>query len=271
MQIEVGKSYTVEEMKTFFNVNDNVWYKKRDKLLKHLALYYQYHTEKDKADKRKYYFVIDGAIGEYESFTNESTLKKVRKDKSFNDEIDNVITEDGRQTAKNVSRIISQKESIQALSYKDSTIDEYTRQYMIQGYGRKVFGEQYQVGEDTVVEEGGERGYIAGKEWCKYDSQNQKYIPLSKEERAFFFSLFEAENKSREDAEADLYSQYQSGEITNDELSSAVKELGYSSFLRAQDFFMEKYKYRPIKVSVYVKGNKPHLWLDTVEQEGGNK
>lgn len=269
MKIEVGQKYTVDEMKAFFNVNDNVWYKKREKLLKHLSLYYQYHTEKDKGDKRKYYFVIDGTIGEYEPFTNESALKKARKDKTFNDEIDNVIVDDGRQTARNVSRIISQKQSIQSLSYKDSTIDEYTRQYMIQGYGRKVFGEKYQVGEDTVIEFGGNRGYISGKEWCKFDSENQKYIPLDKEEKAFFFSLFEAENKSREDIEADLYSQFQSGEITNNELSTAVKELGYSSFLRAQEYFMMKYKYRPIKVSVYVKGDKPHLWID--ETKGENK
>lgn len=269
MKIEVGQKYTVEEMKTFFNVNDNVWYKKRDKLLKHLALYYQYHTEKDKADKRKYYFIIDEKIEDYEAFTNESTLKRAKKEKTFNDEIDNVIIEDGRQTAKNVSRLISQKESIKSLSYKDTTVDEYTRQYLIQGYGRKVYGEQYQVGDDTVLEIGGNRGYISGKEWCKYDSSIQKYIPLDREEKAFFFSLFEAESKSRADIESDLYSQFQNGEITNDELSSAVKELGYSSFLRAQEYFMMKYKYRPIKVSVYVKGDKPHLWID--ETKGENK
>ena len=234
MELLEGITYTTQEMMKFFGVSKDTWKKKKDALLFHLSNYYEYEIEYDKKDYRKLnYFIIK------KNYDYEPPQKKsVKRDKTYEKEIIEVIENDPLQTAKNVSRIIKNHDEIVKFNHKEGTVYEYTRVRM-----RHMFG--------VKAGEYGTHGTIEEKIWCRLDEENNCYIELSTEEIDEFYKIFSSEIEGIKEFEVEYLSDYENGLITREELNEAIGYLKISCFISAKEIYYTKYNFRPIKVPLY--------------------
>lgn len=234
MELIENHIYSTKEMMEFFGVTKENWKKNKNKLLFHLSNFYEYEVTYDIHDLRKRNYKIVKKLFDYEP----PQKKSVKRDKTYENKIIDIIEYDNLQTAKNVSRLIKDDTEIKAMNHKDGTIYEYTRVRM-----RIMFG--------TKVGEFGTKGCIEKKIWCKLDSTNNCYIQLSEELVNAFYDFFETEKNAATEEQLTLYSDYTNGLITIEELKEAIGQSGLTCFLNARSLFYAKYRFYPIKVPVY--------------------
>ena len=164
--------------------------------------------------------------------------KKAAQDIIYSNKIIDVVKIDNMQTPKNVSRIICKDDDIKALHHTDGTVYSYTRTNM-----RTMFGKG--------INEGGSIGIVTEKIWCFLDIDNNRYIPMGKEETDFLYNTFYGNKKECKKDELAIISLYESGVLTKEEMKEAVSESGLACFLAAKVTFHEEYGYYPVKVPVY--------------------
>ena len=234
MDLIAGQIYTTNDMIKFFNVSKDTWKKKKEKLLLHFDNFYEYEVEYDSKDRRKINYKIIKQLGKYEPPQKKSVIRN----KTYENEIVKVIEVDNIQTAKNVSRIIKDTDEIKAFNHTEGTVYEYTRVRM-----RNMFG--------IKAGEAGTHGKIVEKIWCRLRTDINLYIDIPQEEIQDFYKFFNKEKNSIKEAELTLYSDFENGLITRDELNEQIGETGLICFLTAKEKFREKYGYYPIKVPVY--------------------
>lgn len=235
MELKEDEVYSTKDMQDFFGVSKDTWKKKKDSLLFHLSNYFEYEIEYDSVDYRKYNYHIIKQLHEYEP----PQRKSVKRDLTYEKKIIETIQINALQTAKSVSRTIKTEPEILEFNHKDGTVYENTRVNM-----RKMFG--------TKVGESGTKGCIVDKIWCKVnDSLTNPYIPMTDEEIKNFHSIFSEYRELNKEQIANLYSAYEGGNITKEELNSEIGELGISSFISAQKEFKATYNFRPLKVPIY--------------------
>lgn len=221
-------------MQNFFCVSKDTWKKKKNELLFHLSNYYEYEIEYDSNDYRKQNYRIIKQLHEYEP----PQKKSVKRDLTYEKNILKTIEVSNLQTAKNVSRIIKTEPEILAFNHKDGTVYEYTRVNM-----RKMFG--------TKIGESGTWGYILDKIWCRVITDTNTIIPMSEEEIKNFHSIFTDFRNSDKDLIATLYSDYQNGIITREELDKEAGNIGLQAFISSQKAFKALYGFTPQKVPLY--------------------
>ena len=234
MELLEGVTYTTDDMIKFFNVSKPTWKKKREQLLLHFGSFYEYEVEYDKDDYRKRSYTIIKKLFDYEP----PQKKSVKRDKTYEKKIIDVIENDNLQTAMNVSRIIKDEDEIKAMNHKDGTVYEYTRVRM-----RNMFG--------TKAGESGTRGYISEKVWCRFNADDCCYETISPDLINAFYKFFTEEKEAVKEEHLTLYSDYHNGLITREELNEYIGISGYQCFLNARRAFYMKYDFYPIKVPVY--------------------
>lgn len=232
MDIKEEDILTTDELIKFLGVSKNTWKKKRNELLENFGRYYEYEIEYK--GRNKYYHILK-QLDEYKPIEKKS----VKRDKIYETNIISVIEDDNIQTAMNVSRIIKNKEDIKNLKHTDGTIYEYTRVKM-----RTMFG--------TVVNEGGTKGIIEKKIWCKLMPNDNYYEELTEKEINYFYDIFRECKEEIKDEELEVFSDYQNGLITKDEMEKLISDCGFNCFISARNIFKNKYGYFPIKVPVYL-------------------
>lgn len=230
---EVGETYSTKAMRERLGVSESTWSHKRNKLLDNFKQYYDYEIL---YEGRSTFYHILKQRGEYNKPLGKNDGRK--RDEIYSQEITKVIKKDRVQTAKNVSRIIENKEPIVKLNHKSGTVYENTRLRMREMFGTKVLC-------------GGTKGTILEKVWCGLDSQTNTYFPMSEASYDEFKKMMRNKRKDIEEMELELYSNYQNGLIEVDDYTNMISEIGFHSFLAAQKEFKAKYGYRPIKVPVY--------------------
>ncbi len=235
MELLENHIYSTKEMQEFFKISKDNWKKKKDNLLLHLSNYYLYDVHYNEKDRRKIDYHIIQKIKDYEPPQG----KKERQNVIYSKKILEVIEIDNLQTPKNVSRIIKNDKEIVALRHKDGTIYEYTRVNMQAMFGKKVL-------------EGGSKGIITEKIWCKADFETNIYVPLTPEQIQYLYDSFHSFKDESNPDELSIYADYENGLITHEEMTEAISENGLFCFLNAKDKFKAKYNYFPIKVPVYV-------------------
>ena len=234
MDLKEQEVYSTKDMQNFFGVSKDTWKKKKDSLLFHLSNYFEYEVEYDSVDYRKCNYHIIKQLHEY-----EPPLKKsVKRDLTYEKNIIKTIEISNLQTAKNVSRIIKTEPEILNFHHKDGTVYEYTRVNM-----RKMFG--------TKIGEFGTRGCILDKIWCRVITETNLIVPMSEEEIKNFYSIFSECREPDKEIIATLYSDYQSGTITKEELYKHTGELGLQAFITAQKLYKVMYGFTPQKVPIY--------------------
>jgi hypothetical protein len=227
----VNETLTTKEMIEFFGVSKDVWKRNRNKLLENFGKYYEYEVV---YRGRNIDYHIIRKIDEYKPIEKKSE----KRDRVYESNILDVIAEDNIQTAMNVSRIIKDNDDIKELNHSDGTVYEYTRVRM-----RNMFG--------VVVNEGGTKGIIEKKVWCKLVADYNYYVEMSEEEIQDFYDIYKQSKEDMKEEELEIFSDYQNGLITKDEMNSKLGECGLWSFKFARKQFADKHKYFPIKVPVY--------------------
>ena len=222
---------TTKEMMEFFGVSKDVWKRNKNKLLENFGKYYEYEVV---YRGRNIDYHIIKKLGDYKPIEKKSE----KRDRVYESNILEVIAEDNIQTAMNVSRIIKDNDSIKELNHSDGTVYEYTRVRM-----RNMFG--------VVVNEGGTKGIIEKKVWCKLVADYNYYVEMSEEEIQDFYDIYKQSKEDMKEEELEIFSDYQNGLITKDEMNSKLGECGLWSFKFARKQFADKHKYFPIKVPVY--------------------
>lgn len=233
MELEEGKTYSTQEMQTFMGISKSTWDHSRDKFLENFCLYYEYEVI---YEGRSTNYHILKKLGDYKK--PPSKRNKEARDKTYEEQIVDVIEVDNVQTPKNVARIIESTDAIKAFEHTEGTVYEYTRLRMLSMFGKRVG-------------EGGTHGGIIDKIWCRVDLEHNIYIPLDDETVKEFCELFGAIKESSKDAELELLNDYQIGLITRDDLIESIGSLGFSNYLTARKEFKKKYGYYPLKVPIY--------------------
>lgn len=233
MELEEGKTYSTQEMQTFMGISKSTWDHSRDKFLENFCLYYEYEVI---YEGRSTNYHILKKLGDYKK--PPSKRNKEVRDKTYEEQIVDVIEVDNVQTPKNVARIIENTDAIKAFEHTEGTVYEYTRLRMLSMFGKRVG-------------EGGTHGGIIDKIWCRVDLEHNIYIPLDDETVKEFCELFGAIKESSKDAELELLNDYQIGLITRDDLIESIGSLGFSNYLTARKEFKKKYGYYPLKVPIY--------------------
>ena len=232
MELTPGITYSTKEMQNFFGVSKDVWKRQKNKLLENFGYYYIYKVV---YEGRNINYSIIEKLGDYQPIPK----KGEKRDDIYENGIIEVIEEDNIQTAANVARRLGKEnKEIIALKHSEGTIYEYTRTRM-----RNMFG--------TGVNEGGSKGMISGKVWCRLDKDNDCYIPMTDEAITRFYEIYSKSQESRKTDELEIFSDYQSGLITKEEMCEMIGERGFIAFKAARECFKEKYGYFPIKVPVY--------------------
>lgn len=234
MELQENHYYTRDDMIHFFNVSPDTFKKNRENLLYHLQCYYEYEIEYDPTDHRKKLYHILKKKFDYEP----PQRKSVKRDNTYQTKIAEVIEQDNVQTAMNVKRLIINTDEIAAFKHKEGTVYEYTRNNM-----RVMFG--------TKAGERGTRGYIKEKIWCKLDTDNNCYIPLSAEEISAFYTLFTTEKLEAKEIELTILSDYDNGLISREEMQEQLGNNSFYCFLSARQQYKAQYGFYPIKVPVY--------------------
>ena len=246
---EVGATYTTTEMMERLGVGESTWSHNKNELLDNFKLYYEYEVI---YEGRSTFYHILKKLGDYEPLPRKNAKQK--HEMIYEDEIIEVVKTDKMQTAKNVARIIQDDELIKQFGYKWGTHYEYTRLGL-----RRLFG--------TEKNQNGKIGGILNKEWCGLDHDTNAYFKIPDIQYEEFMKMIRKEQQDTIEAEAEFYSNYQSGLISYTELNKYVGELSFGAFLSAQMEFKDVYGYRPIKVPVYGFYGTDILLFDDVAQD----
>lgn len=234
MELLEGHRYSRDDIIHFFKVSPATFKKKRNELLHHLQSFYEYEIEYDSTDHRKQVYHIIKKNFDYEP----PEKKSVKRDKTYQTKILEVLEQDNLQTAMNVKRLIIDSDEIKAFKHKEGTVYENTRVNM-----RVMFG--------TKAREGGTKGYIKEKIWCKLDEDNACYIPLNPEEIANFYSLFTTERDNSKEIELAILSDYKNDLISKEEMAKQIGDTSLYCFLSARKTYKNTYGFYPIKVPLY--------------------
>lgn len=240
MELKENHIYTTQEIKDFFSVSESTWKKKRDTLLRHLSLFYDYEIIYDNKDHRKRNYLITKKKQDYIEYSSNAKKEIDKRDRIFEKEIIDVIENDNLQTAKNISRLIDE-DIKKEFDYTSGTIYEYTRLRVNEWFGK---------GNNTC----GTKGMITEKIWCCLDTEHNYYIRLSEEQKKYLFEIYGEEKGDLIEKELSLISDCENGLITKEILYKEIGDYSYCCFTKAKDKFKERYGYYPIKVPVYEIG-----------------
>ena len=107
MELEEGKTYSTQEMQRFMGISKSTWDHSRDKYLENFCLYYEYEVI---YEGRSTNYHILKKLGDYKK--PPSKRNKEVRDKTYEEQIVEVIEVDNVQTPKNVARIIGNADAI---------------------------------------------------------------------------------------------------------------------------------------------------------------
>lgn len=103
----------------------------------------------------------------------------------------------------------------------------------------------------VAVNEGGSKGMIVNKVWCKLVAEYNYYEEMSEEAVAEFYKIYESHKAANKDYELEVFSNYQNGLISKEEMFEQVGASSFSCYQSARSEFNRKYNYYPVKVPVY--------------------
>ena len=141
-----------------------------------------------------------------------------------------------------------------ALGYSEKTNYEYIRVRV-----RKFFGcSEHDRGTFEDMDDLMQRlGYIKRRVWCRLVMGNNEhfdyYQPITEEQVKEYFKMIKDKFKQKDTIEnkASIYSDYQTGLITEDEMKQMLSSIDSYVFRSVQTEYKDKYGFRPIKVPEY--------------------
>ena len=245
MKFYKGEQLSTKELIKRIGISHGTWDSKRKDILLALADSCEYEVIYE-GRAIIYHFLKDG---EY-SYKRKNSKDAQKRDEAFESAIIETLTDQPLNTAANVKRIIIDEwPEVTNLGYADSTIYEYTRVRMRKWFGKDKYDNgSFENMEDLKMR----KGYIKDKVWCYLDSENNVYIPLSKEQVKEFVHMIVKNLRDIEKKEIDLLADLDAGTITKEEYKEMSGGLRYDKYTSAKSSFRDKYGYFPINVPEYI-------------------
>ena len=241
-------TYTKDELIKALDVTFTYWKKNKARILEYLrSICNELIIE---GNRTNCIFIFKEMREEIIPIKNDiRNIRKVRKESAYPDTLIKIIREFPIQNYVNLSRISKEEEKIKELHYKDSTHYCNVRYYM-----RELCGS---IKPDQWGNfEGGSRGTIERKAWCKYYEKEKVFREMEEEELKIFFSLMEKSKEEYDKKLLELWNEYRQGSISREEYLEECGGITNMSFLDGEWKFMKEYGYRPYYVPVYILGVK---------------
>lgn len=233
--LPLNKEVGTQELLAHLGMSQSTWKKKRQEAVEEL--------------KKRYEFEIIGGKGRATFFIFKDTKEYIEKTKEtvFEQAIMKEIESRPRNTPANIARRILDDEDIKELNYAKSTVYQYTRVRINKWFGKEV--------EDVSAwSKEGRKGYIKEKIWCMLDRVNNEYIPMTEEQKTYFFSFIRDEMDKCAEEIAEIFSDCETGVKEEQETKDEVfKTMQSSVYALAKNQFYAEYGYFPYKVPVYIK------------------
>lgn len=228
MNIEFNKTYTTKGLANALDVSYSTLRNHRKEYEHHLSLFYDYETSY-KGNSICYTFTA-----QRDEFIPYKEYKKIAKNKLLQESIIKTIHYDNRQTGSNIARIIIVDGKIQALGLQLTTLKVYVRDNL-----RELLEQGYYVKTDY--------------RWCYLDKKQNKYLLMTDDDIKVLRSYFHT--KEQDEAEENIWTKVEEGEIKLKEAEVAVGKLRINGFIQGRMDFSQDKGYWPMKVPVYERAN----------------
>lgn len=243
---QVGEELTSQEMTERLGITRRMWDTKRQKYLDHLAQFYKVEQIGYGMSRR---YVIKEQIGDYEPYISPRDKKAMEK--KYQEVILDEISKPGMElqlysTMNN--RVIATGQTVK-FGHADKTSYNYVNCGM-----KKMFG--------ADVGEWGTHGKYLNRVWAKqlFDAEYDFERLTEIEERNWQRII--KDNMTVDYVE--LYSMYESHEITKDEAMFEMFESGWYKYQIAKQTFFDLYGFVPVRVKEYlVAPEEAKLHVDT--------
>lgn len=225
---------STKQLVEYLGIKESTFKNNKEKYLENLALYYDF--EVFQKGRGNFYRILKKK-GEYKAPPRKIAKKMIEKNKIYEEEIVEVIKEDPVQTYANVNRELVKKGVVEKLEYEiTSSYNNVTKNMKI------LFG--------SDKNEGGTRGKIIDKIWCRLDKATNRYVRLNSEEVSDFFTMIN--EKKVDNRLIEMLDEYINNEITKDKVIDILEKDASVSYKAAREQFKNKYNYYPQKVKVYM-------------------
>ncbi len=217
------KSYKTKEFLSLLGITQKIWETRKEELLEHLALYFDYSIEQQGRCKM---FIIKKQYAEYEPLPRKTEKTKIQA--YYESCTEKIVKEKPLNTAACIARnIIHDKKQLKA--HKEGTVA---------GYVRPIVKEKYYSPFQSMV-------------WCRLSDNKLEYIPLDEEQLEFLYGLFKANSRDGIlEKQIELHEKYKAGVITKTELGQALMDNVEQAYTDLVNEFAGRYGFRPMKVPV---------------------
>ena len=222
MQLNPG-IYTLDKVKTLLNISDNSWRNRREDILEHMKLYFDYDIF---TQKSFIYFRINEQLAEYEPLARKGKTEQVVE--YYTNETREIIKENPWNTGANIARnIIADNKN--KYEHAEKTMARYVS---------NIIKERFLPPN-------------ADSEWRRLSDNYLEYLPLKEEEQNYLYELISGNNV--EDF-MNIYAEYQAGYISKSELASRLIDSVDKTYMSIMRKFKERFNFVPVKVKRLEEG-----------------
>lgn len=196
----------------------------REKYEKYIKMFYRVNKRNDK------YGTIIYELEELEENTEMPSYKeykKFQKDTRIKQTIRNILAQDNRQTGSNIARIIIAQYGSE---YTQTTLEKYVRDALNELVANKEYSRE-------------------DRKWCRLDREHNRYHILDDEKVSLLRSYLN--NIHYGLSEEEIYSKYEDGLISKEEMFTQIGECWYYGYIGALRKFKDETGVQPIQVPVY--------------------
>ena len=235
--------YNITALKKILGISERAWRERKEEILEHFKNFFDYEIRKE---GRNINFYLKTQYLEYEPLRKKKDIEKIKA--HYEQEIREIIAVKPYNTSANMGR------NIVAMGHN---LYEHQAE-TVSGYLRPMVKEKF-------------TPPIPTKAWMKSTSNHLDYEPLTEEELAFLYGLFERNShESRVKRQVELFAEYRSGYIDETELKSELFNDTARTYESLMSEFKRKFGFRPQLIKKLEEGawtNNKQILLEEKEEE----
>lgn len=222
MQLE-NRIYGLNELREMLNISDNSWRTRRDDILEHLKLYFDYEIFNKKSIT---YFNIKEQYADYEPLPRKNQTTQVIE--YYTDETREIVKENPWNTGANIARNII-ADNRNKYNHAEKTMSRYISNIIKQRF----------LPPD------------ADSEWRRLSENHLEYLPLTEEQQAYLLELITGDNFSEI---IDFYADYKAGYMSKSELAQKLIDSVDKTYVTIMSQFKNRFHFVPVKVRKLEEG-----------------
>lgn len=215
--LEPGK-YSVTELKKLLNISERSWHERKEEILEHLKIYFDYEMKKE---GRYINFYITKQYAEYQPLRKKKDMEKIIV--HYENEIRRIIATEPYNTGANMARNVV-AEGRNLYDHKPDTISRHMRPSIKQKFIPPM----------------------TEKAWMRLTHDRLHYEPLTEEQLEYLYDLFRKNShEARQNRQMELFAEYRSGYIDEAELKAELFNDTARTYESLMSEFKDKFGFRP--------------------------